>query len=256
MNKADFPNPKLKLPKGLRDSKAVSVVESFKSLDSYFDLVCEYVYTDINLNYSQTDPLRAHAWVQRIISEGLLRSLYIRNGLVDAINSRNTAVMYLNLKALLEIVGLFASILNILETTSSKEDLVNRLEGYALGNKGNGEFRIGEVEAINVITMLNNGNKYINKISKQKLKTFFTDYYDVASNPTHPSFDAHTMFGFLESSLWKAKNAKQIRDLIIEELPRYGGLLMSPRFIQMICEDIYIVEEVYFSKLDSKKLFS
>lgn len=256
MDKADFPNPKLKLPKELRDSKEDHTIKSFKALDTYFDLVQEYIYTDINLDYRQTDPLHSHAWIQRIVSAGLLRSLYIRNGLVDSINTRNPMGMFLNLKALVEVVGLFASILDILESNLSKEELVSRLEPYAIGNRGKGELRIGEVDAVNVVTMLEKGNKYMNKISKEKGNTFFTDYYDVASNPSHPSFDAHEIVGFLEAPFWKAKTPEQVREVIVEYLPGYGGLLMSPIFIRSICEKISKIEESHFAQLGSKKYFS
>lgn len=47
MELKNFPNPKLNLPKELRDS-GNSV---FSGVEQYIDMVHEYIYTDIDLGY-------------------------------------------------------------------------------------------------------------------------------------------------------------------------------------------------------------
>jgi hypothetical protein len=261
MNIHDFPNPKLKLPQPLRDSKKHADIASFQAVDEYLHLVKDYIYTDINLEHLQTDPLHTHAYVQKVMSVGLLRSLYIRNGLVDSINTRNPVGMYLYLKALAEVVGLLASILEILESNLSQEERVEKLKRYVLGSKYKKDPAGGEVErveAVNVLTMLEKADKYLDKISKEDKNNFFDFFYDIASNPTHPSFDAHEIFGHLskEGMFWNAKTIDEIRHVIIDQLPGYGGLLMSPLFIRSICEKIVDLEKDHFQMLQSKLYFS
>jgi hypothetical protein len=114
--------------------------------------------------------------------------------------------------------------------------------------------------------MIEKADKYISKIRKntsrgaegKKIDKFFTDYYDIASNPSHPSFEAHELVGGLDEAKngrWKAKSPQETKQLIIDELPGYGGLLMSPIFIENICKKIWEIENQQFSKLDSKKYF-
>ncbi len=262
MNIKKFPNPKLNLPKDLKKKAKEDPALFFKYVDNYINLVGKYIYTDINLDYQPVDDNHIHAWIQRIVSANLLRSLYIRNEFVETINTRNFVGMFLPLKAWFEIVGVLASILDLLEKKLSKEDLREKLEPYCLGNRG--ITKIGEVESINVLTMINKANRYLEKMQKEvqnkdkaSPETFFTSFYDTASNPSHPSFDSMEMVGFLdeESGTWRAELPDNIKEKIVTSIDGYGGLLMSPLFIENICQKIFLIEKDKFFKLKSKKYF-
>ncbi len=262
MDIKSFPNPRLNLPKELKDSTHENTV-SFQAVDNYINSVGKYIYTNVNLDYQPTDHNHIHAWIQRITSANLLRSLYIRNEFVETINTRNFVGMFLPLKAWFEIVGVLASILDLLEKNLSQEEFVKRLEPYCLGNKG--KSKIGDIEAKNVLTMIENADKYLEKMQKKvknndktSSETFFSHFYDTASNPSHPSFDAMEMVGFLEgnSGTWQAESPDKIKNKIVTEIAGYGGLLMSPLFIENICQKIMGIEKDNFAKLNSKKYFN
>ncbi len=256
-----IPNPKLNLPKEFRDSissdsnnkKVIDAVEN------YIESIKGCIYTDINMDYDISNPIQVHAWIQKLLSVNVLRSFYIRNSFVDAFNSKNPVGIFLALKAWFEVAGVLASILDLLEEKSSDDILREKLKPYALGNRGKGSFRVGEIDAKNVITMLEKADKYIENMGKglkkvEKEGKFFIDYYDIASNPTHPSFEAYEMFGeLMDSGVWKAYSPDEIRLEIVNDFNEYGALLMAPIFIKSICQKILIFEMEHFKKMGSKK---
>ncbi len=260
-----FPNPKLNLPKELRNSKDEAKNKSFNAVDCYVSMVGKYIYTEIDLNYEASDPMKVHAWIQRIVSSLVLRSLYLRNEFVETINSENAVALYLPLRAWFEVTGALAYILEILEKKLSPEDLSEEMKPFALGNKYKGKLKVGSVEVKNVLTMIEKGNRYLDNMKKEskarerenEVETFFTDYYDTASNASHPSFDAHEIIGSLEKNgIWCAKETGRIKNVIVTDLPGYGGLLMAPLFIANICEKIFELEKDNFAKVKSKKYFN
>ena len=264
MDIKDFPNPKLNSPKEIRDSKEDSTIASFKAVDNYLKSVGKYIYTDIDLAFERSDPRHIHAWIQRMVSAIVLRSLYIRNAFVESFNARNTVGIFLPLKAWFETVGALASILDLLESNLSPDDLYEKLHPYALGNRGKGSQRIGVTEAINVVTMMEKADKYLKKMKEassthQNNKDgdqFFTNFYDNASNPSHPSFDAYEVVGGLsDNGTWQAKSPDEIKGEIVRMLPYYGGLLLSSVFVEHICQKIYTIEKEHFAKLNSQKYF-
>lgn len=266
MNIQDFPNPKPNLPKEIRDFKDEDRIDCFKNLENYIKMVSGYIYTDINLDYKPTDNDFMHAWVQRTMSANLLRSLYLRNTFVDAFSSRNMVGIFPPLKAWFEIVGSLASILELLEKNLSLKDFVNEFEPYALGNKGKGSLRVGTVEAKSVATMIDKADKYMNKMYKASSRNkngpqsgaFFTDFYDVVSNPTHPSSDAHEIVGniIMEKRFWHGKKPEELKNMITEDLLYYAPTLsLIPVCIQNICQKILVIEKDHFVRLKNKKYF-
>lgn len=264
MNIKEFPNPKLNLPKEFKKTDKRRDL-SFGAIENYLDLVSEYIYTDINHDYRPSDSNHIHSYIQKIMSANVLRSLYLRNTFVDEFNSRNIVGLFLPLKAWFEVVGSLASILDLLERNLSTEDLFNELQPYVLGNRGKGNLRVGKIEAISVAKMIKNADNYIKKLAEKKIEifknkgsdNFFTDFYDMASNPSHPSFDSYELVGFLQDNgIWKAKKPDEVKKMIIEDIDGYGGLLMSPLFIKNICEKIFKIEAEHFDKLGSQKYFN
>jgi len=261
----DFPYPKLNLPKELRDSPQNSEGEILHALQNYINLVDKYIYTDIDLDRDQDDPLRTHAWILKVVSANVLRSLYLRNSVVDAMNSRNSVALFLPLKAWFEVVGALAAILDLLQKQLPPEELSEKFLPYALGNKGKGNLRVGTVEAKSVATMIEKADKYMKKmVAKQPQEVkdnysnskYFTDFYDMASNPSHPSFEAYELVGGLgDDNFWRAKHPDETKQLIIDYLPAFGGLLMSPLCIQLICQEIFSIEKENFSALGASEYF-
>ncbi len=265
MEKSLFPYPKLNLPRALKDSKVH--IESFRDVENYIDSVAPFIYTDIDLNPASPPSQSVRSWIQKIMSASLVRSLYIRNAVVDSINSRNIVGLYLGLKAWLEVVGLLAFILEMFEKRYSDDDLFKKVKPLALGNRGKGNLRIGSIEATNVLSLLESANRYVSNLKAHSsygkqadvINTFFTDYYDTASNPTHPSFDAHELVGHLvpdKEGIWQVYDPDVFKENLSKELPQYGGLLMAATFIPHICQQIYDIEGERLRTLGSKLFFT
>jgi len=247
MNISDFPYPKINLPKDLKDEP-----ELFDGVEKYLTQIEKYIFTNIDLREHGV-----HSWILQIVSANLVRSLYIRNSFVDSINSRNIVAMFLNLKAWLEIVGVLSSVLDILKQDLSDRDLHEKIKPYALGNRGSGSMRVGTIEVVNVLTMIKKSDNYMKAISKdEKLSNFFSDFYDVASNPTHPSYDSYEFMGDLkDDAIWNIKNPNDFKKQLITYRPMYGGLLLSPIFIELICSEIFDIEKDNFRKVKSESFF-
>ncbi len=266
VNKKDFPNPKLNLPKELRDSKDESKNKNFAAIDEYLSMVSPYLYTDIDLDNDPSGPIHIHAWILKLVSANVLRSLYIRNSLVDNVNSRNIVGFFLPLKAWFEVVGFLASILHLLESNLPQVEILEKLKPYALGNKGEGSLRVGIIDAKSVADMMQKADKYMQKmieetkknepLKKERSENYFTDFYDIASNPSHPSFDAHELVGGLrEGGVWSANTPEEFKNGLVEWLPGYGGLLITPLFVVNLCEKIFKIEKDHFSKVKCTKYF-
>jgi hypothetical protein len=252
----NFPNSKLNLPNEIKKVFAEDshCKKSFEAIDTYLETVAKYIYTDINHNYELGDLRRSDAWLLRLVSSSLIRSLYIRNQLVDSINSRNFVCIFLPLKAWIELVGLFASILNLVEKKLPSEEMIKELGPYLLGNRG--DSKIGTIEAKSVITMIKKADKYLSKLSQKDNENFFSFFYEVSSNPTHPSYDSLDNLGTLNNyGVWQAETPEFIKNKITTDLNGYGGLLMSPIFIVNICEKIFEIKKDDFNELNCKKYF-
>lgn len=248
IEKSSFPNPEINF-EGFNQND----IENFRHIIGYLDLVSPYIFTLIQQN--QIDERdRLLSWLLRTQSENLLRSIYLRNSFVESVNSKNLAGVYLALKAWSEIAGLIASLLELLDSEISDEDLSQRLLPYVLGNRGDGEYRIGDINAINVMTMLKKADKYLAKLIKSEDSAqnslYYANFYDVASNPTHPSFDANKMVGKLVSGtgMWEAYSPTQYQDRVCD-VSGYRGLLLSSLLIPHMCERMFSLEGLCFNKL-------
>ena len=239
MEKTNFPNPKLNLPKQWKED--VQRQGSFNAIENYLDLVSEYIYTEIshtNTNHN------TYAWILKLVSESLLRSMYLRNSCVDSINTRNYPSLFLSIKAWWEVIGLLSLILNTIKNQNiSESDLMIKVERLALGNRGESDSRVGTVDSISVMTMLDSANKYLKDTSGYS-EDFFRYFYDIASNPSHPTFDAHALVGGLKNEIWVAKDSDCIKKAMVDELDSFGGLFMAPLHISMICDDIFCIEKI------------
>lgn len=261
MLKNDFPYPKLNLPKELKILEKESKYELFQPVSEYIHLVSDYIYTEIDLNDDSYELSHKYAWILKIVSANLLRSIYIRNSVVDAINSRNIISMHLALKAWFEVVGLLASILDLLKNNYGSEEFLEKFRPYAIGNKGKGEFRIGDIDTKSVMTMIQKADKYLEKLTgeidrENVSESYFTDFYDIASGVSHPCFDAYELLGSLRGEKWHAFSPEGFRKQIVNNRAGYGGLMLSPLCIKNICEEIFVICKDGFNLTKSVKYFN
>lgn len=264
VKKADFPYPSLNPPNDITEAENEKIRQSFAGVENYIDLIAPYIFTDIDMDHKRKDESHIHAWILRVVSANLLRSLYIRNAVVDAFNYKNTVAIYLPLKAWFEVVGVLASILDLLDRKLSADEMFINLKAFALGNRGDGSLRLGNIDAVNVITMIEKADKFFRKlVSEHELdvdkqaQNYFSEFYDVASNPSHPSYDAYRLVGSLvkDEAIWKAKSPSETEQETISSLSEYGGLLVSPLAIESLCIKIFEYEKEHIEKIKCKKYF-
>ncbi|PJE68790.1 hypothetical protein COU94_00250, partial [Candidatus Shapirobacteria bacterium CG10_big_fil_rev_8_21_14_0_10_38_8] len=73
--------------------------KDFDIIDSYQDSIKKYIYNDIDIMQSIEEPTFFQSRTQIIISSNLLRSLYLKEGIVTALNENNLPSLYANLKS-------------------------------------------------------------------------------------------------------------------------------------------------------------
>lgn len=231
-----FPYPKINRPKISADHKMKSRVDNtFDNLDNYINLVNKFIFTDIILLYNEEDERINLSRVQQIISCALLRSLYIRNGIVDAINSRNMVSIFTNLKSFIEIPAFLAFLYSKLESKISEKEFLDELAKIALGNRGDGELRAGNLDSPNILTMFKKLDGYIkkmrentcNKNTVRSVDLAMKDFYDVVCNVAHPNCDAHDVIGLFDNKrgLWRGLEPSVIKERMITEFNWYSPSL-------------------------------
>lgn len=257
----DFPNPQLLLE--IFKDQSTAEMDVFSHVNIYLESIAPFIYTEIALDYIRQDERHLHGWVQKFVSENILRSIYLRNAFVDAFNAGNLTGIYPPLKAWMEIVATLIYILDALKQGLSNEELYERFQWLPTGNRGEGSFRVGDVDAVGVTTLIKKADKFFAKIAgeykrgaEHNLGSIFTDYYDVASNPSHPTYDAHAIVGeIMDDGAWHARTPQEVASLLIEQLPLYGGLLLMPIFTYRVTKEIFEIEDIYFKKIASKPFF-
>lgn len=208
---------------------------------SKFPYECsKYVFTKIkhDENYNESEWL--DSWVLRCMSECVIKSLYLNKSFISSYNSRNTIGCMLPIKALWENVGYLAGISEIYsKSETSFKDRQEQLKPYVLGNRGKSDYRIGNTDSINVITLLEKADKYLHKMSqKDELASFFSDAYDIASNASHPSFDSHNLFGEIIGNTWSPYPIERNDEQFTNTINYSSILLCSYSYIHLISAEL------------------
>lgn len=208
------------------------ISDTFDSLENYKSLVKEFIFTNILLAFDEGDERVNLARVQHILSSALLRSLYLRNGMVEAINSGNMVSLFANLKSFIEIPAFLAHLYSLLDKNKSESELLDELVKIAMGNRGSSKLRVGYTEITNVKTMFEKLDKLINKWAQESGNTnpkassdkIMSSFYDVVCNASHPNYDAHDVIGTfdVEKQLWRGFESQEVKKRILSEFNWYS----------------------------------
>ena len=228
-----FPCPKINRPRIAVNHKMKARLDNtFNSLDNYINLVNKFIFTDIILLYDEGDERINLSRIQQIISSALLRSLYIRNGIVDSINSRNMVSIFTNLKSFIEIPAFLAFLYSKLESKISEKEFLDVLVKIAMGNRGNGKLRVGNIDSTNILTMFEKLDKYIKRMIENSnnenrvapIDSAMEDFYDSVCNVAHPNCDAHDVIGLFdyEKGLWQGLEPSTIKERMMTEFNWYS----------------------------------
>lgn len=265
MDDVNFPFPKINRPKKSGDKTVDTELNMvFDSLDRYLNIIKPYIFTDIKLAYDENDDRFILSRVQQNLSNILLRSLYIRNGIVDSINSRNTVSLFSNLKSFIEVPAMLAHIFSLVNNSLDKKLIKNSLISMALGNKGEGSLRIGRVEAVNILTMFKKLDDFINQLKRKggssENDMIMSDFYGLVCNATHPNYDAHDITAKFEvdRGYWRGLLPEEFKKNFISESSRYKPpLMVSIIMIEALSKRILKCNTVdNFEKLDNILYFN
>jgi hypothetical protein len=257
MDVTKFPNPKFEAEVQKKLTKTWDLETQINPMNEYLPSIKHYIYTEIEHDYPKNDPKHLFSWVLHIVGSNLMRSLYYRNAFVENINSQNFLAAMLPLKAWFEIAACLASIRDLLSSNNSLLEKQDSLMRYVMGNKGNGSFRVGNIESVNVQTMIQKGDKFFQDhiISDDQKINFFTDYYDNISNFSHPNHDSQSLVSDIVGSKTIMQGTEQISEFFILEKGDYGGLLLTPMLIECICADIFDGHKAQFNEISARLFF-
>lgn len=249
MSETDFPCTKINRPKiNLKNKTDKNTSETLDLLEGYKDRIKPYIFTDIIIVYPKSDERFILSRIQQILSNTLLRSLYIRNGIVDAINSRNMVSIFTNLKSFMEVPALLMYLYSLIDMNITSEKLLEKFLNIVFGNKGDNQLRVGKRDAVNIMTMFEKLDAHIKKISEkagknkdQRMNTVMSDFYSVVCNASHPNYDAHEMVSEIdrERGLWRGLTPEEFKKRMITYASWYTPslhmtIVMTERACQLI----------------------
>lgn len=249
-------------------SDKVDTKSDFDLIDNYKGALQEFIFTDIKLIDSK-EPIEK-AFQSRLcifISEFLLRSLMLKEGMVFALNTNNFPSYYATLKSFLEISAALGYVAEIIYKNDKYEEIISRINTLIMGNRKSGSFYVGNTEAVNVLTMFKKLDKVIKSIACEgkskkeceeieKIGAILSTIYADVCNFAHPNFNAHLSIGILrKDNIWSAKkNADGYkRELWSFYMP---GFITGIEIIVMLCGLISRNSKVNnFNLITSKQYF-
>ena len=198
------------------------------------------------------------------LSQVLLRSLFLKDEIVHALNENNFPAFYALAKAFLEISAQLGHLTFILYKNKSEEEIREVLHKMVFAHKGGLTTEI-DLKPISVMEMFDNldlvlqmiGDKDSAEIAKKE-KPMRTIYEDIC-NFGHPNFMSHLSVGGIndDEKCWVAKNPKKLESYKYE---LYGGFYMiyltnAIRMIHLTTSMIVSHKKVNsFSKLQNPKI--
>lgn len=250
-------------------AKEVTIVENdFDIIDNYKNSISDYVYTDIKIT-DYTEPIEKafQSRLQQVLSEVLLRSLMLKDGLVFALNDQNFPTYYATLKSFLEIPAVLGYVADKIYKSSDYKEIISLINTVHLGNRDAGSYPVGTVKAINILTMFKSLDKIVKEIGcagktdDEKIKIMqaedvLTSVYSDVCNFGHANFNSNLSIGILgKDGVWKAKtDATGYKN----ELWAFymTGFIIGIKTIQMLCHRITRNSKVNnFKLLSSQKYF-
>lgn len=199
-------------------SDKIDTKNDFDVIDNYKAELKKYIFTDIKLIDSKESIEKAfQSRLCIFVSEFLLRSLMLKEGMVVALNNNNFPSYYATLKSFLEISATLGYVAEMIYKNDEYEEIISRINTLIMGNRKSGSLYVGNAEAVNVLTMFEKLDKVFESIAcegksqkeceeiEKREAILSTTYADVC-NFAHPNFNAHLSIGILgKDNIWSAK---------------------------------------------------
>lgn len=235
----------------------------FDLIDGYNKMVQPYIYTDIKMT-DYTKPLE-HAFLSRLqifLSSTLLRSILLKNGIVQSLNNNNFPSYYATLKCFMEVPAKMAYIVKKLRDGEDYTSMIETINSISLGMRTS-ENTIGvlphtENKQINILTMFKSLDLILNHDDTYGTKSKpLTSFYEDICNFGHPNYAAYLPIGRLgkDDSIWRAKieNKGYKEELYGFYMPHFTTSIIS---IDMMCSMLTTHTKVSnFDNIESSHFF-
>jgi len=233
-NHNKFFNTKIKKFKVDKSVDPADVKEDFKLIDNFKSKISNYLYNKIKIGDEKDWDVFTQSRIQMFLSQTLLRSLFLKDGIVRALNTNNFPAFYALAKSFLEIPAQLGYLTFILYENKPDEEFRNALNKLMFGHKGGLTGKMG-VDPLNVMTMFDKLDMVLQKMALSEAsdseqikiikseKAMRTTYEDIC-NFGHPNYAAHLSVGGINKECyWVAKNPKRLESYKYE---LYGGFYM------------------------------
>lgn len=259
----DLPYPKINYPKvdNLKSQQRLNQV--FGLLSNYLNIIKYCIFKEVKFIQDRSDEKFMLCRIQMFFSSVLYRSIYIRNGIVDSINSKNPVSLFANLKVFMEVSAVLAYILSLLKEDLLEERLFELVGFLTLGNRGEGDLLVGKNNAINVMKMFDKLDAFIKSCrvsvgSDEKIDTVMSQFYSQVCNASHPNYDAHDVTSTMEAEneLWRCLSPDEIRKRITQDYEWFSPpLVLTITTIEALCNEIMQNKKIdFFKKLNNPLL--
>ncbi len=258
-----LPYPKINKIK-LADLKAQQRIDDvFGMLDTYLNTIKYCIFKDVKFEQDISDKKFMLCRIQMFFSSVLYRSIYIRNGIVESINSKNPVSLFSNLKVFMEVAAVLAYILFLLKEDLPDEKLQELFGVLIFGNRGKGELVLGNNDAVNVMKMFDKLDAFIKECrlasgSDEQIDTVMSQFYSQVCNAVHPNYDAHDITSTMEveNKLWRCLSPAEIRKRISQDYEWFcPPLVLTIKMIEALCHEIMHNKKInFFKKLNNPLL--
>lgn len=224
----------------LSDGKGkFNVVEDFDKIDSYQNNIKKYIYTGIKLSdYTESKEKAFQSRLQLLMSAVLCRSLLLKNGIAESLNCNNFPSYYAILKSFLEVQALLGYVWYVVNKEKDFDKIILEINKLKLGNRKAGSYKVGNVEAVNVLTMFDRCGEVLRflEIKDGKSINLLREEYENICNFGHINFDAHLCVVKLETKKGNIYNLKADADgykkgLYSFYMPAFVGAINRIEFI-------------------------
>jgi len=223
----------------------------FDLIDSYRADIGKYIFTDIKMTDWKSNIEEAfQSRLQILLSSVLLRSLLLKEAIVQHLNENNFPAYYSSLKSFLEIPALLGYIAHIIYSSKGLKEIIPKINELSLGNREAGDFFVGDIKSINILTLFDKADTFF-KEKDENPKPLRTFYEDVC-NFGHINFNAHIAVGKLrKGDIWKAEtDFSKYKELYPFYMPGFTTAITAIKFFCSLIAKNKKVEN--FSLLKSK----
>lgn len=238
----------------------VTPSKSKKEIDEDFDLI-EELYNQLKEDVKEHHIELVHTPIEEafkcrlqiILFQNKYRAFYLLKGMITELNANNLPAVIPLVRTFFELmVQLGYLCLEIVNSDDLKYLMNEPMYKVYLGNKNEkaGKLAIGKVETINILTMIQHVDKYINSVGENKSddKEIIMNTYSDMSNQSHPNYGSNMLYSSIdEEGTFKTlddigESMETVKALAYHfyMIPLLTGVAMYNLFMGKILDDVKV----------------